>query len=57
MLLHTSIREQVLSGVIEKMKNVRIGDTSTPENREYEGPLMGPVVSKGQYDKVVFHTC
>lgn len=51
-LLHSSIRERVLAAVLDKFKTLRVGNTSTEENIAFEGPLMGPVVSKGQYDKI-----
>jgi betaine-aldehyde dehydrogenase len=51
-LLHESIRERVLTALLEKVRALRIVDTSTEESRAFEGPQLGPVISKGQYDKI-----
>jgi betaine-aldehyde dehydrogenase len=51
--LHESIKQKVLDMVVEKMKGVKIGDSLSTEMKEHQGPTMGPVVSKVQYDKIL----
>ena len=41
-----------MSALLEKVRALRIVDTSTEESRAFEGAQLGPVVSKGQYDKI-----
>lgn len=53
--LHKSIREEVLSKVVEKLKTLPIGNMSDPAfcaDDKFETPMMGPVISKIQYDKI-----
>ena len=53
--VHKSIREKLVQLLIEKVKAVTLGDSLSPEMIALsdEGkPTMGPVVSKGQYEKI-----
>jgi betaine-aldehyde dehydrogenase len=52
-LLHKSIRETVIQRLLERLAAVKIGPSLEQEMREHNGPTMGPVVSKGQYDRVL----
>jgi len=51
-LLQRGIRDKVMERLLERLAAVRIGDSLSAELRAFEGPAMGPVVSKGQYDKI-----
>lgn len=51
-LLQSGIREKVMARLLERIAAVKIGDSLSAEFRAYEGAAMGPVVSKGQYDKI-----
>lgn len=52
MLVHVNIRESLLAKLVMRVKAVKIGNSLCEEMEAYKGPVMGPVVSKGQYDKV-----
>jgi betaine-aldehyde dehydrogenase len=51
--LHEDIKQQVLDMLKEKIAGIKIGDSLSTEMREHQGPTMGPIVNKGQYDKVM----
>ena len=51
-LLHSSIRGAVMERLLERVAAIRIGDQQSAEILEHKGPSMGPVVSKGQHEKV-----
>lgn len=51
-LVHESIKQAVIDQVVAKMAALKVGDTSSEEFRNMEGPQMGPVVNQGQYDKI-----
>jgi betaine-aldehyde dehydrogenase len=54
-LVHKSIKAPLLKLLIEKAAAVRIGNSLDPEMISYSDsgkPTMGPVVSRGQYDKI-----
>lgn len=46
-LIHEAIYDRVLARLVEESRRIKIGDGME------EGVLMGPLVSKGQYDKVL----
>jgi betaine-aldehyde dehydrogenase len=53
--VHKSIREKLIKLLLEKVTCVRLGDSLAPDmlaHSESGKPTMGPVVSKGQYDKI-----
>lgn len=53
--LQKSIKESVLTKIVEKLKSLPIGDMSAPQfyaDDKFESPMMGPVISKIQYDKI-----
>jgi len=52
-LLQTGIREKILTRMQEKLQAIKIGSSLAPEIMEHQGPTMGPVVSKGQYDRIL----
>ncbi len=47
LLLHESIHDQVVQGLIERINAIRVGDPMSPESQ------MGAINSKGQYEKVL----
>eukprot|EP01035_Chromulina_nebulosa_P020723 gene20723-26867_t len=51
-LVHNSIKDQLLTKLLERVQEIKIGDSLSQEFLSYEGPAMGPVISKGQYDKI-----
>lgn len=51
-IIHSSIKDKILERLIERVKAVRIGNSLSEELLAYEGPAMGPVVSRVQYDKI-----
>ena len=51
-IVHSSIKDKVVSKMLERIAVVKIGDTASEEFLNFEGPQMGPVVSKIQYDKI-----
>lgn len=46
-LVHDSLYGRFVEGVVERVKRIRIGDPRSPDS------TMGPINSKGQYDKVL----
>lgn len=51
-LLHADISEAVIKKLLERVAAVKIGASQSEEMLAYEGPCMGPVVSRAQYDKI-----
>ena len=54
-LVHKSIREKLMTLLLEKVAAVRIGSSLDPDMMAHSDsgkPTMGPVVSKGQFDKI-----
>jgi len=51
-LLHANISEAIIKRLLERVAAVKIGASQSEEMLTYEGPSMGPVVSKAQYDKI-----
>lgn len=52
-LLHKDIREKVLARLLERLQAVKIGRSLDEEMKNHDGPTMGPVVSKGQQEKIL----
>lgn len=50
--VHSSLREAFLSKLVARVQAVKIGDSLSPEMLAFDGPAMGPVISRGQYDKI-----
>ncbi len=51
-LIHTSLKDALINRLIERVSAVKIGNSSSEEMVNHNGPSMGPVVSKGQYEKI-----
>ena len=51
-LLHKNIRKPILECLLARLEKVKIGDSLAPEMLAHTGAVMGPVVSKVQYDKI-----
>lgn len=51
-LVHKSIRSTLMERLLERVKAVKIGDSLSEEMLAHEGPTMGPVINKFQYDKI-----
>jgi betaine-aldehyde dehydrogenase len=51
-IVHSSIKDTVIERLLARISVVKIGDTASEEFTKFEGPQMGPLVSKVQYDKV-----
>lgn len=54
-LVHASIYDKLLAVLLEKVAAVKLGNSLDPEMIAYSDsgkPTMGPVVSRGQYDRV-----
>jgi len=54
-MVHSSIREKLMALLIEKVAAIRVGGTfegDMPEYAEAGKPTMGPVVSRGQWEKI-----
>lgn len=51
-LIDPSIREQLLSTLLDRIKAVKLGDSCSAEMMAVQGPTMGPVVNESQYDKI-----
>lgn len=49
LLLHESIHDDVVAGLVERIRAIRVGDPMDPASQ------MGAINSKGQYDKVLRH--
>ena len=52
-LLQNGIRDRVMDRLKERLAILKIGPSLHPDQKDHEGPTMGPVVSKGQYDKIL----
>jgi betaine-aldehyde dehydrogenase len=52
-LLHKNIRQAVVDRLLERLALIKIGRSLDQDMREHNGATMGPVVSKGQYDKIL----
>lgn len=52
-LLQSGIREKVLTRMTERLEAIKIGSSLDAEIMAHQGPTMGPVVSKGQYDRIL----
>lgn len=50
--IHNDIKNAVFEKLLERVKSVKIGDSSSDEMLSHEGGCMGPVVSKDQYNKI-----
>ena len=55
-LVHSSVRAVFMEKLLAKVSNVKIGNSLGPEMEGFEGPQMGPLVNKSQYDKVCITT-
>ena len=51
-LVHSSIRAPLVDKLLERIQQIKIGDSLDADMMAHQGPTMGPVVSEGQYDKV-----
>lgn len=51
-LVHKNIRGALMDRLLERLRQVKMGGSLTDEMLAHEGPCMGPVVNKSQYDKV-----
>lgn len=51
-LVHSSVKEAVMSRLLERVQSIKIGDQQSEELLAHSGPSMGPIVSKGQLDKI-----
>mmetsp|Transcript_21587 Transcript_21587/g.43546 ORF Transcript_21587/g.43546 Transcript_21587/m.43546 type:complete len:502 (+) Transcript_21587:76-1581(+) len=51
-LVHHSIRDTLMSRLLERVAAIKIGDQQSPEILAHEGPSMGPVVSRPQFNKI-----
>lgn len=52
-LLQKGIKDRILARLRERLDGVKIGKSLDPEQLAHQGPTMGPVVSKGQYDRIL----
>jgi betaine-aldehyde dehydrogenase len=52
-LLQKGIKESVLARLRERLDGIKIGNSLDAEMLAHQGPTMGPVVSKGQYDRIL----
>lgn len=51
-LVHSSVRAALMEKLLERIRAVKIGDSLDAGMMAHQGPTMGPVISKGQYDKI-----
>lgn len=51
-LVHSSMKQRVLDGLVERMAKISIGDSLQEPNLSHSGATMGPVISKVQHDKI-----
>ncbi len=51
-LVHKSIRDAVLSKVVERLAAIKIGNSLSEHMMAETGPTMGPVINKTQYTKI-----
>jgi len=51
-LVHKSVRAALMDRLLERVKDIKMGDSLAADMMAHQGPTMGPVVSKGQYDKI-----
>jgi betaine-aldehyde dehydrogenase len=51
-LIQSSIRDRVLARLTERLSKISIGNSLAEPNWSSEGPVMGPVINKTQYDKI-----
>jgi betaine-aldehyde dehydrogenase len=52
-LLHKNIKEPVLAAVRAHLDTIKIGNSLSESQINHQGPTMGPVVSRGQYDRIL----
>jgi betaine-aldehyde dehydrogenase len=52
-LVHKDLREKLLARLLERLQAVKIGRSLDEDMKNHEGPTMGPVVSRGQYEKIL----
>lgn len=52
-LLQKGIKDRVLTRLRERLENLKIGNSLSEEIMSHQGPTMGPVVSKGQFDRIL----
>jgi betaine-aldehyde dehydrogenase len=52
-LLQKNIKQQVYDRLLERLPLIKIGNSLSEEMQNHQGPTMGPVVSKGQFEKIV----
>lgn len=53
LLIQSTIKDAILSRLKERLELVKIGNSLDESIALYQGPTMGPVVSRGQYDKII----
>jgi betaine-aldehyde dehydrogenase len=51
-LVHKSVRAPLLARLLERVEAIKMGDSLSADMMAHQGPTMGPVISKGQYDKI-----
>jgi betaine-aldehyde dehydrogenase len=51
-MVHRTIRAPLLARLLERVSAIRIGESLDPQVIAHDGGVMGPVVSKGQYDRI-----
>jgi len=51
-LVQSGLREAVVARLLERVKEIKIGDAQSEELLAHKGSSMGPVVSKPQFDKI-----
>ena len=52
LLVHHGVRKELMEKLVARLRLVKMGNSLSNEMLAYDGPAMGPVVSRGQYDKV-----
>jgi len=52
LLVHTNVREKILARLVERAKAVQIGNALEEKMMNATDSVMGPVVSRPQYDKI-----
>lgn len=51
-LCQKSIRKAFLTKLVTRMEDVKIGDSLCKDMLNYDGPVIGPIITKAQYNKV-----
>lgn len=52
-LVHSSIYAKVQQSILERLAHVKLFNSLSEEAANHQGPSMGPVVSKGQYNRIL----